>query len=31
VLDICHTKSKYLMMLMIAVRIDANNNAILLA
>jgi hypothetical protein len=31
VLDACYTKSKYLMMLMIAVGIDANNNAIPLA
>jgi hypothetical protein len=31
VLDACHTKSKYLIMLMIAVGIDANNNAIPLA
>jgi hypothetical protein len=30
-LDACHTKSKYLMMLMIAVGIDANDNAIPLA
>jgi hypothetical protein len=30
-LDACHTKSKYLIMLMIVVRIDANNNAIPLA
>jgi hypothetical protein len=30
-LDACHTKSKYLMMLMIVVRIDANNNTIPLA
>jgi hypothetical protein len=30
-LDACHTKSKYLMMLMIAVGIDANDNAILLS
>ena len=31
VLDVCYTKLKYLIMLMIAVRIDANSNAILLA
>jgi hypothetical protein len=31
VLDACHLKSKYLIMLMIAVRLDANNNAIPLA
>ena len=31
VLDVCHTKSKYPMMLMIVVGIDANNNAIPLA
>jgi len=31
VLDACHTKSKYLIMLMIAVGIDANDNAIPLA
>jgi hypothetical protein len=30
-LDICYTKSKYPMMLMIAVGIDANDNAIPLA
>jgi hypothetical protein len=30
-LDACYTKSRYLMMLIIVVRIDTNNNAIPLA